>query len=743
MKARSFIARRLASRGSWGRAAALMMLIAALALRISDPTPVELLRLKTFDLYQLMVKPPDQPAQAVIVDVDEASLNRIGQWPWPRTLMAQLVNEIRAKGAAAIAIDILFPEYDRLSPGAMADMLAGDDAAMAARLKALPSNDEKFAEAIAASQVVLGQAVHQSKNTQWHAEAREQTGFAMVGPSPDAFLDTYPGLVRNVPELEHAAAGLGLVSVRPDVDGIIRKVPLMLKADDRVLPSLGLDLLRVATGESTILLRSDEGGVTSVVLSGVILPTDESGHAWLHFRPHNPDIFISAADVIDGKLPDGILQDRLVIIGSSATGLFDLKATPVDAVMPGAEIHAQLVSAMINGNLLQRPNWAPAAEVILTLLLGLSMILLIPRLGAAWTLAVGASAALAVIASAFWLFAEKGVIFDFVFPLLATLIVTGVMVVMGYLNEEIERRQIRAAFGQYLSPELVDQLAANPEKLVLGGETRTMTVLFSDVRGFTALSETYKDNPQGLTTLINRLLTPLSAAVIRQRGTIDKYMGDNIMAFWNAPLPDEDHAGNACRAALDMLSELEALNIARRTEIGPDGLPVKPLQVGVGINTGQCVVGNMGSEQRFDYTVLGDSVNLASRLEGQTKAYGVRIILGEQTAGLVDGRFATLPLDRIRVIGKKEPEEIHTLVGAADCLASPAFEALRAAHMAVVEDYRSQRWSDLEARLAACKQAAEPFGLEGYYDKIAARLEVFRKSPPPSDWDGVFEATSK
>ncbi|MGL6183109.1 MAG: CHASE2 domain-containing protein, partial [Aestuariivirga sp.] len=290
MKARSFIARRLASRGSWGRAAALMMLIAALALRISDPTPVELLRLKTFDLYQLMVKPPDQPAQAVIVDVDEASLNRIGQWPWPRTLMAQLVNEIRAKGAAAIAIDILFPEYDRLSPGAMADMLAGDDAAMAARLKALPSNDEKFAEAIAASQVVLGQAVHQSKNTQWHAEAREQTGFAMVGPSPDAFLDTYPGLVRNVPELEHAAAGLGLVSVRPDIDGIIRKVPLMLKADDRVLPSLGLDLLRVATGESTILLRSDEGGVTSVVLSGVILPTDESGHAWLHFRPHNPDI---------------------------------------------------------------------------------------------------------------------------------------------------------------------------------------------------------------------------------------------------------------------------------------------------------------------------------------------------------------------------------------------------------------------------------------------------------------------
>ncbi len=367
-------------------------------------------------------------------------------------------------------------------------------------------------------------------------------------------------------------------------------------------------------------------------------------------------------------------------------------------------------SAMINGNLLQRPNWAPAAEVFLTLLLGLSMILLIPRLGAAWTLAVGASAALAVIASAFWLFAEKGVIFDFVFPLMATLIVTGVMVVMGYLSEEIERRQIRAAFGQYLSPELVDQLAANPEKLVLGGETRTMTVLFSDVRGFTALSETYKDNPQGLTTLINRLLTPLSAAVIRQRGTIDKYMGDNIMAFWNAPLPDEDHAGNACSAALDMLSELEALNVARRTETGPDGLPVKPLQVGVGINTGQCVVGNMGSEQRFDYTVLGDSVNLASRLEGQTKAYGVRIILGEQ-----DGRTGRWPFRDLAA----RPHQGDRQEGARGDLHAgrggrlPRFAGIRSpAHGAHGrrDGYRNQRWSELEALLAAGKQAAEPFG---------------------------------
>jgi adenylate cyclase len=270
-----------------------------------------------------------------------------------------------------------------------------------------------------------------------------------------------------------------------------------------------------------------------------------------------------------------------------------------------------------------------------------------------------------------------------------------------------------------------------------------MTVLFSDVRGFTALSETYKDNPQGLTTLINRLLTPLSAAVIRNRGTIDKYMGDNVMAFWNAPLPDEDHAGNACRAALAMLGELAALNTTRQNETGPDGTPVKPLQVGVGINTGQCVVGNMGSEQRFDYTVLGDSVNLASRLEGQTKSYGVRILLGEATAAMVKDRFAVLPLDRIRVVGKKEPEEIFTLVGTEDCLASAEFQVLRAAHATAIQSYLGRHWDELDAHLAACRSAAAPFHIEGLYDKFAARAEVFRKDPPPADWDGVFEAKSK
>jgi adenylate cyclase len=726
-----------------GKTAALLMLIAIVGLRIADPPAFELLRLKTFDFYQTVVKAEDQPRQILIVDIDESSLDRIGQWPWPRTRIAELVSRITADGAAAIAIDVLFPEYDRMSPGELAKLLEADDPSVAERLKALPSNDQKLAAAFMSSRVVLGQSAFHKKNVQWHADVEQRHAFAVSGPEPDPFLDSYPGIVRNVPELENAAGGLGMVTIRPDIDGVVRKLPLIVKADGRVLPSLALELLRVATGQTTVLMRTGDAGVNSLLLAGVEFPTDTSGKAWLHFKPHDPGMFISAADVIEGKTSATTFAGKLVLIGTSATGLFDLKTTPVDPAMPGVEVHAQLIAAMIGNQLLQRPSWAVGAEVLLTVLLGLVMIALLPRLGAGWTLGTGAATAAGIAGGAWWLFASKGIILDFAFPLLGTLAVTAAMIVVGYLNEEVQRRQIRAAFGQYLSPELVNQLAENPERLVLGGETRTMSIMFSDVRGFTAISETYKNNPQGLTELINRLLTPMSAAVVNRRGTIDKYMGDNIMAFWNAPLPDDDHAGNACGAALDMLVALDRVNVAREGEIGPDGMPVKPLKVGVGINTGQCVVGNMGSDLRFDYTVLGDCVNLASRLEGQTKGYGVKLIIGEQTAALVKGRFALLPLDRIRVIGKVEPEEIFTVVGECDVLASPAFAALAQSHEKLLASYRAMNWDDLDVSIRECLEHAKAFELEGLYLMYKARGRAFRETPPPSDWDGVFDALSK
>lgn len=734
---------KLTGRRHASRLVAIVLLGIIIAARLINPVSLEIFRLKALDLYQVLFAPIGHQEDVLIVDIDERSLSRLGQWPWPRTLLGDLVGRITEGGAVAIGFDILFPEHDRMSPSALAEVLAAEDKAVAERLKVLPSNDQRFSDAIAASRVVLARSGRVDSVHQPFPDIPLPSSFAMLGPETENSLETSPGLVRNVPELESAAAGLGLVSSRPDIDGVTRRIPLVSKAGGMLMPSLALEMLRVATGESTILIRGDEAGANSVVLAGMEFPTDADGKAWLRFRPHNPSIFVPAVDVLDGNLPPGAFANKLVLIGTSATGLFDLRATPLDPVMPGVEVHAQLISSMLNGGLLLRPNWSLGAEVAATVALGVLMIVLLPRLGAVLTLTVGAFVAAATLGMAWWLFAAYGLILDFAFPLFGTFVVTVLMIATGYLNEELGRRQIRAAFGQYLSPDLINQLADDPDRLVLGGETRTMTILFSDVRDFTAISETYKGSPQALTSLINRLLTPLSVAVIDHRGTIDKYMGDNVMAFWNAPLPDADHAGNACRAALDMLAALDVLNLQRRGELGPDGKPAKPLVIGIGVNTGTCVVGNMGSDMRFDYTVLGDSVNLASRLESQTKAYGVKILIGEETANSVRGRFALLPVDRIRVKGKSEPERIFTLLGDETVREEESFARLSRIHAELIESYTARKWRSVERLSTSCRKAAGPFHLEGLYELYGARARGFLKAPPPRDWDGVYVAAAK
>lgn len=734
---------KLTGRRHASRLVAIVLLGIIIAARLINPVSLEIFRLKALDLYQVLFAPSGHQEDVLIVDIDERSLSRLGQWPWPRTLLGDLVGRITEGGAVAIGFDILFPEHDRMSPSALAEVVAAEDKAVAERLKVLPSNDQRFSDAIAASRVVLARSGRVDSVHQPFPDIPLPSSFAMLGPETENSLETSPGLVRNVPELESAAAGLGLVSSRPDIDGVTRRIPLVSKAGGMLMPSLALEMLRVATGESTILIRGDEAGANSVVLAGMEFPTDADGKAWLRFRPHNPSIFVPAVDVLDGNLPPGAFANKLVLIGTSATGLFDLRATPLDPVMPGVEVHAQLISSMLNGGLLLRPNWSLGAEVAATVALGVLMIVLLPRLGAVLTLTVGAFVAAATLGMAWWLFAAYGLILDFAFPLFGTFVVTVLMIATGYLNEELGRRQIRAAFGQYLSPDLINQLADDPDRLVLGGETRTMTILFSDVRDFTAISETYKGSPQALTSLINRLLTPLSVAVIDHRGTIDKYMGDNVMAFWNAPLPDADHAGNACRAALDMLAALDVLNLQRRGELGPDGKPAKPLVIGIGVNTGTCVVGNMGSDMRFDYTVLGDSVNLASRLESQTKAYGVKILIGEETANSVRGRFALLPVDRIRVKGKSEPERIFTLLGDETVREEESFARLSRIHAELIESYTARKWRSVERLSTSCRKAAGPFHLEGLYELYGARARGFLKAPPPRDWDGVYVAAAK
>ncbi len=735
--------RQLARDFGIGRAIALALLFDFVLLRVWDPAPVEALRQRAFDFYQL-TQPRVAPAKpVVIVDIDDASLKALGQWPWPRTVVADLVTKVMQSGGVAVGFDVLFPEPDRVSPAVAAESFRGLDEETRIKLRALPSNDAVFAETIRRSRVILGQSGYRDTTADPNAGASIQTGFATLGGDPKPWLVGFPHLLRNIPALEEAAKGRGLFSIKPEADGVVRRIPLVMLADGVMVPSLSLELLRVVAGGDSVLVKSDQAGVKSVGVRGFEIPTDRRGQLWLHYSQHDPDKFISAKDVLEGRVPPQRIAGKLVLIGTSAVGLLDLKTTPVHAAMPGVEVHAQVLESVLTKATLNRPSYADLAELSLAAVLGLALIALAPRLGAGVLFVIGGLVAASILGLSWYAFAYPRILLDTTFPLLSSFSVYLTLVFTNYLRASADRKRIRSAFSQYLSPALVEELAQSPEKLTLGGEQREMTVLFSDVRGFTTISEQYKHDPQGLTTLMNRFLTPLTNVIIERKGTIDKYMGDAIMAFWNAPLPDADHELNACDAALTMIHSLAALNAEREREAAAAGQPFTPLKVGVGLNTGLCVVGNMGSDLHFNYSVLGDAVNLASRLEGQSKYYGVAILIGSRTAAAVEGKCAVLELDLLQVKGKTEPETIYTVVGREDVAWSEAFQRLRSLNQSMLTAYRSREWSKALEVLILCRDAGKSFGLDDFYSLYITRVRSLWEAPLPEDWDGVYVAESK
>jgi len=732
---------RLARRFGLGRAIGFVLLIAFLALRYWDPIAVQELRLRSFDFYQVLQPRSADFRPVVIVDVDEASLKRYGQWPWPRTLVADLVTRLTELGSIGIAFDVLFAEPDRTSPAVIAKSYPGLDEATRKRLTALPSNDDVFADAIRRSKVVLGQS---GEGLPQESEKElGLTGFVTLGNDPKPYLVTFPALLGNIPALEKAAAGRGLFSFRPDRDGIVRRAPLAMNAAGKLVPALSTELLRVALNRSSPVVRADEGGIYSIGIPGYELPTDGKGQVWIYYGRHDRDRYISAKDVLEGRVAPDRLAQRLVLIGTSAIGLLDLKTTPIDGAMPGVEVHAQVLEAALTRNFLRNPYWTTLVEMSVAVSVGIAIIVLAPLVSALTLLVVGAAGVGAMVMASWMSFAQQGLLIDATFPLMSSLAIYAALVFVNYVREQNDRKYIRTTFKQYLSPTLVEQLAKSRERVVLGGEDRVMTVMFSDVRGFTAISELYKDDPQGLTHLMNRLLTPLSMAIQARRGTIDKYMGDAIMAFWNAPLDDPQHEVNACDAALDMLDRLEKLNRERAEEAQANGQRFIPIKIGIGLNTGRCVVGNMGSDMRMQYTVLGDAVNLASRIEGQTKPYGVSILVGARTAEALRDRYALLELDCITVKGKTEPETIYTVLGGADVLAAPEFKTLDRAVGRFLALYRSQDWKAALQALSACRGGTGRFAMDLFADLYADRIEIFQQNPPGPEWNGVFALQTK
>ena len=739
----------------------LVLLVAGLFVRIEEPRWFQQWQMWVFDSLNVLHPRVYDPGIGVrIVDIDDDTLEKVGQWPWPRTKIAELIYRLKQAGAAVVAFDIVFSESDRTSPKNIVGLWpqVPEFKDIRDRVREMPDHDEQLAQFIKQlGGVVTGFAL---TNAGAPRIPTQRGNFAFSGPDARPFVQTYVGAVANLSMLSEAADGNGNFNMLPESDGIVRRVPMLVgfKTDgdvnnNRLYPALSVEALRVAQNAKTMIIKTAGGsdelsfggartGLVKIKVGQFVVPTDELGRIWVHYSGHRDERFVSAGDVLDEKVDKSLLEGHVVLVGTSAAGLLDLRSSPLDKVLPGVEVHAEVIEQILQKDFLKRPDYALAIEASYIAGVGLLLILLLPRLGALWCAAIGAVTVAVSFGGSWYAYVDEQLLMDPIYPSVAVLAVYLSGSLISYARTEAEKRQVRSAFAQYLSPALVEQLAAEPERLQLGGETREMTFLFCDVRGFTTISETFKSHPHGLTRLINRLLTPLTNVILDNRGTIDKYMGDCIMAFWNAPLDDETHAADACESALKMYVALEKLNKEREREAAEEGVEFLPLNVGIGINTGECVVGNMGSDQRFDYSVLGDPVNLAARLEGQSKNYGVGVVLGSETVKQVDGKYATLELDLIAVKGKTEAVDIYCLHGDAARAKSPEFIDHKKSHDAMLTAFRQQKWDEAEALIRECREKSDG-ELGEFYDLYEERIADYRAAPPPEDWDGVFIATTK
>jgi adenylate cyclase len=723
----------------------------AILLRYEDPFFVRALRLIAFDHFESLDPPKYDPNLPIrIVDIDEESLAKIGQWPWPRTTVRELLAQLASKGAAVVAIDVLFAEPDRTSLEAILKQLPPTQAAaVTAAMAGRPSNDEQFADELKHTPAVLSVILGQGATTTLEPKA----GFAFGGDDPRPFLQSFDAATQNLPQFEAAAHGIGAFNWVADRDQIVRRVALMFRLNESFVPSLAAEALRIAQGASTYVLKASNAsgetafgqstGLNHIRIGDITVPTDAAGGIFLKFRHYNKAEYIPAWKVLAGEVSQEDIDGRIILVGTSAPGLLDLRATPVDAAVPGIDIHAQVLEHLLTGTFLERPDYAVAIEEFVILALGIMLAMVLPRASAKASAAIGLLTIATVLMGGWAVFRYGNIFLDPSYPALVLGFMTAAITLYTYNTAEVQRAHIRSAFGQYLAPALVEQLAQSAEKLVLGGEERNLTILFSDVRGFTAISESYKDDPQGLTSLMNRLLTPLTNTIIDHEGTIDKYIGDAVMAFWNAPLDVPHHELSACAAALSMLDCVEVLNRERQEEAASSRHPFLPFRIGIGLNTGRCVVGNLGSDLRFNYSVLGDPVNVASRLEGQTKYYGVPIIIGSKTGEKAKEQFAILELDLIAVKGKTEPETIYALLGGADIAGDGRFQELRKLYSTMLYCYRSRDWEGALEAIELCRAAEHNFGLAALFDLYRTRIEAFRESAPPKDWVGVFVAETK
>ena len=708
------------------------------AIPVIDPFNVfTSLRNSAFDTFQIISPRQSQTKDNILIlDIDEKSLSEIGQWPWSRSVLSELVDQTNL--SAALAFDIVFAEADRTGSKELMNLYKKNNDFVKS-LKGLPDNDDLFANSIKDhGTVVLGAIPSNSLKNNFQM----RFGLIQQGDDPKKFLREYKGIQTNLKILNSSSAGIGSMSIGNN-DSIIRKLPLFENINGSLVPSLSLELLRVAIGASTYQIKSsnasgetafgEETGINHVKLGNLIIPTNPDGSVWIHYPEVSVDS-ISVSDIIKQKYPKDFFKDKILIVGTSAPGLFDLRSTPLKNNVPGVKIIADLTDQILSGSFLQRPDWIFGLELFTGFTLAILITIFIQFLGPIGGLSVFLIGNGISIFGSFYIFENYLFLIDPISPLVICLISYLVITFFNFLFTELERRKVRNAFSQYMSPVMVEKLAQSNKSLKLGGERREMTFLFSDIRGFTAISEKYKDDPESLTVLINSILTVLSDEVLDQDGTIDKYMGDCIMAFWNAPSEDPFHREKSIEAAFKMSEALNKLNesLDRKGE--------NKLSIGIGINSGECIVGNMGSEKRFDYTVLGDAVNLASRLEGQSGNYGMQIILGEETIKKISkDEYLQFELDLISVKGKSEPTSIFTVFKS--WTAEVAYEVFYEEHMDFLKNYRSKNWDKAKQHIDKYRLSIPEFTL--YYTLFLNRIDELSKQSLPEDWSGIFAAETK
>ncbi len=748
---------RMAARFTQGRAGifatGVFLTVAICLLYFYQPLWFHFQDLKLYDVFVRRERPVQRSGVPVVVDIDDASLAKLGQWPWPRYRLAKLLQTIEDAGALAVGVDIVFAESDRTSPDALLQEFE-KDLRIKLDFSGLPPKlrdfDAVLARTLAGGPFALGYYLtfaapsppekdeHPASHPLFDPPAINLSINSAPGAGPlERYLAKASGVIAPLPILVQAAPAAGFFNAIPDEDNILRRSPLLLSYKDRVLPSLALATIMEAYGVKSALLKVTEGGVSSLTLNGdgigqTAIPLDEQGRIMLNFRGKSGAFPVaSAADVLEGRTAPSLFKDKIVYVGTSAAGLKDLRASPFDRFMPGVEVHATITDMILSRDFLERPDYAPGVEILSALVLGILAAALL-----SWTRAVFLLVPFVALGFGVWfgsaeLFAKSRIYISPLYPLFALILNFMVLTFLKFWREERQKRFIHSAFSHYLSPKVVEQIVDSPEKLTLTGEEREVSILFSDVRGFTSISE--KLTPTQVVDLLHGYFTPMTRTITANMGTLDKFIGDAIMAFWNAPLDVPEHPKLAVATALSMLDELNRLNVGFQKTYGLS------INIGVGLHCGLARVGNFGSADLFDYTIIGDAVNLCSRLEGLTKYYGLRLLVSDAIRTACGEEFDFIEVDRVRVKGKNEPVTLFTVLlpEAARDMAweSPLFSQAMAAYKAGDFAAACKAFSSLRDGNAGAFAAL--------YALYAGRCETLLAHPPQAPWDGVFTHTSK